>query len=157
MRRELVSQGKGMHNEIISTTTESKRWLTMIIRAMVWSLPSESLESIQIELPLERSQLMLIEVRWHVLLNKFLGLFDDEASAVRHPAHDILMAVLFHIPQYLVQLGGERMLYAAPGPDPIGSLLHMGPLSICGAAPSGNAATRARLLGFIRFHHIPGR
>lgn len=126
----------------------------MIVRAAVWPFSSEPLESIKIQLSLERSQLMLIEVRRHIVLHEFLGIFHHEASTVWHPTHDILMTVLFHILQHLMQLGGERMLYAAPGPDPELPLLDVSPLSVCDAAPSGNAATLTGLLGINR---IPGR
>ena len=108
---------------------------------MVWPLPSEPLKSIKIQLSLERSKLMLIEVRRHVVLYEFLGIFHHEASTVWHPTHDILMTILFHVLQHLMQLGGERMLHATPAPGLKVPLLDVAPLFVCDAAPSGNAAT----------------
>lgn len=87
----------------------------MIVRALIRSLTGQSLESVQIQLPLEGCKLVLIEVRWHVVLYEFLRFLHHEASAMRHPAHDIFMAILFHFLKHLVQRGGEWVLHTSPG------------------------------------------
>jgi hypothetical protein len=66
-------------------------------------------ETIEIELPLERSEFRLLKVAWHDLCHKFLGLMNGKGPSVRMPRNNVRQSFLFNILQHNVKNFGERM------------------------------------------------
>ena len=57
----------------------------------------ETVESIQVELPLKACQLGLAKVVGHDVLSKILGFVNNEAASMVLPGHKVRKSVRFHL------------------------------------------------------------
>jgi len=78
----------------------------VVVAASVLS-SSKTLEPVQVQLTLERSELTQFEVSGKEL-DKFLGLVNDEASSMRLPGNDVRETIGLNSLQHLVKLQRER-------------------------------------------------
>lgn len=83
----------------------------MVVSFLVSSL-GNALEAIQIELPLEGGVFGLTEVGGHYLAYELLRIPNDEATAVRLPRHDVVVAGALSSSEHGMELEGELFDYA---------------------------------------------
>lgn len=86
----------------------------VVVPALVQSA-RQPIKAIQVQLTLETRHLRLLEVVWHDVLDKFLGLVYDEAPTVGLPRQDVGEAIGLNFVKHVMQLDGKRRDDAALG------------------------------------------
>lgn len=102
--------------ENVGTSTKEE----FVVVSVAVRASCEAAESVEVDLPLERSELCLTEVSWHDFLHKAVGLMHNEASSVRHPRDDIVQSVFLDLVEHLVELFGEGNEDASAGSTTLG-------------------------------------